>query len=112
MLLGHASATASSDYDVIPSRRSKESIYYELALITLTAKPSSLTTQPSNARLHPQLKNETAPTFYYKYKYISKNIIEAKFGKLSSNLDIKEKGYFKLIVEDLLPLILDEASIS
>ncbi|KAF4634585.1 hypothetical protein G7Y89_g3513 [Cudoniella acicularis] len=110
--LGHASATTSSDHDVIPSRRGEESVHCELALITSTAKPSSLTTQPSNARLHPQLENETAPTFRCKYKDISKNINEAKFEKLSSDLDVKEKGYLKLVVEDLPPLVLDKASIS
>jgi hypothetical protein len=110
--LGHASATASSDHDAIPSQRGEESVHCELALITSTAKPSSLTTQPSNARLQPQLGNETAPTFRCKYKDISKNINEAKFEKLSSDPDVKEKGYFKLVVEDLPPLILDEASVS
>jgi hypothetical protein len=49
--LGHASATTSSDHNAIPLQRGKESIYCELALITLTTKPSSLTTQPSNTRL-------------------------------------------------------------
>lgn len=110
--LGHASATASSDHDVIPSRRGEESVHCELALTTSTVKPSSLTTQPSSARLQPQLENETAPTFRCKYKDISTNINKAKFEKLSSDPDVKEKGYFKLVVEDLPPLILDEASVS
>jgi hypothetical protein len=52
--LGHASATASSDHDVIPSRHGEESVHCELVLTTSTVKPSSLTTQPSNARLQPQ----------------------------------------------------------
>ncbi|KAH8792216.1 hypothetical protein F5882DRAFT_376773 [Hyaloscypha sp. PMI_1271] len=81
--LGHASTNSSSEHDVIPSRRGGES-----------------------------LEDETAPTFRYKYKDISKNINEAKFEKLSSNPSVKEKGYFKLVVEDLLPLVLEEASIS
>ncbi|KAF4626458.1 hypothetical protein G7Y89_g11701 [Cudoniella acicularis] len=57
ILLVYASATISSDYDVIPSRRGKESVYYELALIISTAKPSNLITQPSNFK-----ETEGAPT--------------------------------------------------
>ena len=112
VLLGHASATASSDHGVIPPRRGEESVPCELALRTSTAQPPSLTTQPSNAPLHPQLENDTAPTFSCKYKDISKNMNEVNFEKLSLEPDVQDKGFFKVVVEDLPPLILDEASVS
>jgi hypothetical protein len=105
-------ASASSDHDVIPPRRGQESVHCELAPTTSIAKPSSPTTQPSNTQLHPQVDNETAPTFRCKYKDISKNLNEARFEKFSSDPDVQKKGYFKLVVEDLPPFILDEASIN
>lgn len=92
--LENPSATAPPDHDII------------------SIEPPNLPTQLGNTRLHPQLEDETVPTFRCKYKDISQTLNEAKFEKFSSDPNVKEKGYFKLIVQDLPPLTIEEASLS
>jgi hypothetical protein len=113
--LGHPSATAPPDHDAIaqqpPSQPGQEPVRGESALTTSTSiEPPNLPTQLSNA-LHPQSENGTAPTFRCKYKDISETLNEAKFERFSSDPNVKEKGYFKLVVEDLPPLTMEEASL-
>lgn len=48
VLLRHASAIISLDYNIILLQYSKKSVYYKLMFIILTSKPSSLITQLSN----------------------------------------------------------------
>lgn len=117
--LENPSATAPPDHDIIapelPSQPGQGSVRGEGVLTTSTStstEPPNLPTQLGNARLYPQLEDGTAPTFRCKYKDISQTLNEAKFEKFSSDPNVKEKGYFKLIVQDLPPLTIEEASLS
>ena len=107
--LENPSATAAPDHDAtalgLPSQPGQGPVRGESALTTSTStQPPNLQTPLGNARLDPQLEDGTAPTFRCKYKDISQTLNEAKFERFSSDPNVKEKGYFKLIVQDLPPL--------
>lgn len=102
--LAHPSATAPLDHDTVaqePPSRGEDT----LTTSTLTTPPN-LPTQ-SNA-LHPQSEDGTAPTFRCKYQDIQ-TLNQAKFQRFSSHPNVKEMGYFKLVVEDLPPLTLEDS---
>ena len=102
--LENPSATTPPDHDItalgLQSQPGQGPVCGALTTSTST-EPPNLPTQLGNARLDPQLEGGTAPTFRCNYKDISQNLNEAKFEKFSSVPDVKEKGYFKLIVQDL-----------
>jgi hypothetical protein len=109
--LAYPSATAPLDHFAVaqepPSQPGQESVCGEDALTTSTSTtPPNLLTQ-SNA-LHPQSEDGTAPTFRCKYQDIQ-TLNQAKFERFSSHPNVKEMGYFKLVVKDLPPLTLKDS---
>jgi len=76
---------------------------------SIPTKPSNPTTNANVITLPHAQFNGTAPTFRCNYKDISK-LKEAKFEKFSSHPNVKEDGYFKLVVERLPPITVEEAS--
>ena len=70
------------------------------------------TTQPNGELLHPHSDDREAPYFRCNYKDISRNLNEAKLMQFSSNPSVGRKGYFKLTVEHLPPLNVEEGTFS
>lgn len=85
-------------------------ISYEVSLILLTStKPLNYTTQLNNVLLDLQLEEGSVLIFHYNYDDISRNLNKAKLIQLLSNLRVRRKGYFKLVVRGLPPLNIEEA---
>ena len=83
----------------------------EVSLTSSTSTESlNRTTQLSDALLDPQSEEGSAPVFHCNYEDISGNLNEAKLVQFSSNPRVRRKGYFKLAVEGLPPLNVEEAS--
>jgi hypothetical protein len=62
--------------------------------------------------LDPQSEEGSAPIFHCNYEDISGNLNEAKLMQFSSNPRVRRKGYFKLVVEGLPPLNVEEGFFS
>ena len=108
--LAHPSATVLPDHDAVAQEPPSQPGEGALTTSTSTKSPN-LPTKLSN-KLHPQSEDGTAPTFRCKYKDISQTLNEAKFERFSSYPNVKEMGYFKLVVEDLPHFTLKDASFS
>jgi len=67
------------------------------------------TTQLNDVLLDPQSEEGIAPVFHCNYEDISGNLNEAKLVQFSSNPRVRRKGYFKLAVEGLPLLNVEEA---
>ncbi|KAH8650307.1 JmjC domain, hydroxylase-domain-containing protein [Tricladium varicosporioides] len=74
-----------------------------------STEPLHHTTQLNDALLDPQSEEGSAPMFHCNYDDISGNLNEAKLVQFSSNPRVRRKGYFKLAVEGLPPLNVEEA---
>ncbi|KAE8440659.1 hypothetical protein EG329_006838 [Mollisiaceae sp. DMI_Dod_QoI] len=81
-----------------------------LLIPSKSTKPPRHTTQRNRALLDPQLGDRNAPTFRCNYEDISGNLNEEKLKQFSSDLRAKKKGYFKLTIEGLPTLTVEEAS--
>jgi hypothetical protein len=77
---------------------------------TISTQPPTSITQLNGSLLDPQLEDRLAPTFRCHYEDISGNLNERKFVLFSSDPRVRGKGYFKLVVEGLPPLNVEETS--
>jgi hypothetical protein len=113
--VGRPSPTSPPGQNIItkecPPQAHRVPVGCEVSLTPLTStEPLNRTTQLNDALLDPQSEEGNAPIFHYNCKDIRGNLNEAKLVQFSSNPRVRRKGYFKLAVEGLPPLNMEEGS--